>query len=78
MSKFAKIFERDGKQVLVLKDENDDGKALLQFRFLSDVSDNFMCVGYAFSDLSQRDEAFDRVTDDNAFGVRDMTPGVEL
>jgi hypothetical protein len=84
MSKFAKLYERDGKQVLVLKGENEDGGPALEFRFLTDVAEHSVALNVTIRHTEDRDAyealdlAFDEMTEDRAFNTRDKTPGVEL
>lgn len=84
MSAFAKLFERDGKQVLVTKDETDEGKPCLTFRCSTDVSDHNITTQVSFKKDAKldawevMDRAFDNVNEDQAFGLRNGLPGISM
>lgn len=84
MSTFAKLFERDGRQVLVLKDETDDGDAALSFTFTTNVMEHKVCTKISFkedSELSEwdiLDRAFADCDEDKAFGIRESSPAIHL
>lgn len=84
MSTFAKLFERDGKQVLVMKDEIDNGDPALAFTFESDVLEHRVCLKISFKPAEELnawdvlDQAFDKCTEDQAFEFRNSAPGIHL
>jgi hypothetical protein len=81
---FAKLFERNGQQVLVTKDEDEDGEPALKIRFKSNVSGHDICIKVAFRKDAELDKwavmdrAFDAMDISKAFDFRDGAPGVGL
>lgn len=83
MSKFAKLFERNGQQVLVTKGEDSEGNPALVFRFESNVSEHSIELAVGYSGPSKKvaealDKAFDAIDEDAAFEMRNGAPGVDL
>lgn len=80
MEKFAKLYERDGRQVLVTKEESDDGSPQINFRSTTLNSGHSITLkmGYKDADWDVMDVAFERVCEDFAFGVIEGSPGSEM
>lgn len=75
---FAKLFERDGRQIVVMKewnDEEDMDEITLRSRTKSGHS--FM-LKLSFADEGPRDRAFDDMDEAKAFRIIDRTPGIDL
>lgn len=84
MSKFAKLYEREGQQVLVTSDQDEDGEPCLTIRFKSNVSDHEISTRLAFKKSAKLDkwevldQAFDAMTEEKAFDLRNGSPGVGM
>lgn len=81
MSIFAKLFERDGKQVLVTLDEDEPG---IVFKFRDDTQDLYVSPKITFTPKDEGDEAYQAAWDkaekvfeatnaDSAFAMRTNT-----
>lgn len=82
--RFAKIYERDGKQVLVTKEQDvDTDEPCLQFRFKSNVLEHDIRTTVFFKGTVQEqwdsmDKAFETADEDFSFNVKNQAPGVNL
>lgn len=68
---FAKLYEKDGKQVLVTKEIGDEeGEPQIHFR-TSTISGHTATVKFSYSDgaWDKRDEMFDQVTEESAWNT---------
>ena len=67
--KFAKLFERDGEQALVRKEEDLDGKPTVFVTF--DIEGRLATLNFSFDDdhdgYEDRDALFSNMTEDAAF-----------
>jgi hypothetical protein len=81
---FAKLFEREGQQVLVTKDQDDEGEPVLTIRFKSNEAGHDISTRLAFKKDTKLDKwevlarVFDSMDAERAFGLRDSSPGVHL
>lgn len=84
MTHFAKLYERDGEQVLVTKEQDDDGEPMLKIRFKSNNAGHDIATSIAFKKDAELDawevldRAFENMDHECAFGIRDRSPGVDL
>lgn len=71
MSKFAKLFERDGEQVIAIATQTDDGKPCLHF--LTDIGGAMAEPKLIFKDgdWDKRDKALETTDEAEAFAMRD-------
>lgn len=71
MSAFAKIFERDGEQVLVRKDTTGEGLMSVSLTF--ELADAWatLHIGMRTPNKALQQTLFDETAADNAFGIRD-------
>lgn len=67
---FAKLFERDGEQVLVIQGQNDDGLPALKFMFQFDGATIEPSIVFKDGDWDKLESAFARVDEDDAFQMR--------
>lgn len=83
MHKFAKLFERDGRQVLVKRYTNDEDELCLSFE-TSTPSGCRLTLSMFFTRGSKTeceaalDKAFDDCDEDQAFRVVEKAPGFDL
>jgi len=80
---FAKLFSRDGQQVLVTKDWDDKQGPMLRLRFASNKSGHKVELSVSFKGNKHerrqaREEAFANLTEETAFALRGDTPGIEI
>ena len=71
MSKFAKLYERNGEQVVAIATQTDDGRPCLHF--LMDIGDAIAEPKLIFrdGDWDKRDAALASTDEDEAFAMRD-------
>lgn len=71
-NKFAKLFERDGEQVLVMKDTNDDGEPCVGFTCNLDEIMVTPKLGFkpTAKGFTERDRLFNDCDEEMAFGMR--------
>lgn len=71
MSKFAKLFERDGEQVLVISTQTDEGEPCLHF--MLDIGNAKVEPKFTFKtgEWDKLDSAFDLVDENSSFSLRD-------
>ena len=83
MDKFAKLFERDDRQVLVRRFTNEDDRPCVSFETTT-ASGHRLCLTIEFARgeeakcLAQRDQAFENCGEDEAFRVVEKAPGYDL
>lgn len=83
MDKFAKLFERNGRQVLVRRFTNEDDKPCVSFETTT-ANGHRLCMSIEFARgdeakcLATRDEAFENCSEDRAFRVVEKAPGFDL
>ena len=70
MSKFAKLFERNGEQVLVISTQTADGLPCLHF--IADIGGAIVEPRFEYKEgaWDKRDAGFDLVDEDSAFSLR--------
>lgn len=73
-AKFAKLFETDIGQIVVLNHQDSDGNPALVFMFMSDLEGLGVCqVAIGFDDSEEgeakRDTAFDALTEEMARSI---------
>lgn len=73
MSKFARLLEREGEQVLVVKDRGPDGQPQLIIRF-NTPKGNHARLNFEFEQEGDREVAFG-MTDENVWKLVDETNG---
>lgn len=78
MSDFAKLFEREGQQVLLFKDKDDDGDPAIKVVFETERG-NRCTLAFGYAKSAARDIAFDGIDESDAFDiVDDATKGIPL
>lgn len=84
---FAKLFERDGRQVLVTKEASEDDHnydaPIIKVRTKTTKSGHDLAVNISFKgeddvQTRRRDEAFDKINADMAFGFVETAAGIDL
>ena len=78
---FAKLYERDGKQVLVTKETDDSDCPAVAFRTTTANGHSvtiMASMGNKTKDWDKRDKAFDNVTEESAWSMVDSAPGIDL
>lgn len=84
---FAKLFERDGRQVLVTKETSEDDHnydaPVLKARTKTTKSGHDLAINITFkgkddAQTRRRDEAFDKMDADTAFGLVEKAAGIDL
>lgn len=76
---FAKLYEKNGKQVLVTKETDDEDCPALAFRTTT-KSGHSMTLKASFKekDWDKRDAAFDNVTEESAWAMVKSAPGMKM
>lgn len=71
MSKFAKLFERDGEQVLVLLQDNDEGRPCVRTRFSMKGAIVDVDLGFDEGKYDKQEAAFEAIDEDGVFRMRE-------
>lgn len=83
MDKFAKLFERDGRQVLVRRGIDDEGEFYLSFETVNPTGTR-LTLTMSFNKGSKAkceaalDSAFNECDEERAFRVIERAPGIDL
>ncbi len=76
---FAKLYEKDGKQVLVTKEKDDDDCPAVAFRSTTKHGHSVtLMASMKKKGWDQRDAAFDNVTEESAWAMIESAPGLDL
>lgn len=79
--KFCHLFEHEGRQILIMKDQDEDGDPAVKIHTTTD-SGHFIALNFAYGsdDWEKRDKAFADLVADEAGAVKMIlnTPGVKL
>ena len=67
MGIFAKLFEREGEQALVMKDIHEEGRPAISVCFETDSGLFTTTLGYKNEEM--RDAAFDAATDESTWAL---------
>lgn len=83
MNKFAKLFERDGRQVLVTRGTDDEGAPYMAFETVTKTGGRLKASmlftkGKKADCKANRDEKFETLTQQIAFEVVESLKGFEL
>lgn len=71
---FAKVFERNGHQVLVHHDTDENGEAAIAVMFPFDNL-GFHRLEFTLKEGADKHEVFDKFTEDEAFALREHAMG---
>jgi hypothetical protein len=80
-NQFAKLYEQDGRQLLVTKGNDSEGEPALVFRTTTKVSGHHLQFAISFQGRSENSrynrmcKEFDKMTEDSAWGLCNSVPG---
>lgn len=81
---FAKLYEKEGRQLLVTKGENNDGDPALCFRTVTRNAAHGMEFKVSFKGKTDAekyealDAAFNKTTEQSAWDIVDDMPGMDM
>lgn len=76
--RFAKLFEKEGRQLLVTKESDDESMPALQFRITTRKSGHSLTLKASFKNEEVRDKAFTQIEALNAWDMIENAPGADM